>query len=168
MQSVHQCLSLLTIGLATLTEPAARQIAVETTKHAIPLATRQHVAVADSLNAASRRALLAPVFFVFNDANLRDEERSNLAAKVGVLKAHPILALRLTGYADERGTRRYNQMLGQRRAATVRNEIAVAGLPVSRIVIVSRGEDQLPCKEKSETCWSKCRRVEVALIALPK
>ena len=62
------------------------------------------------------------------------------------------------GHADSRGTNEYNLALGERRAEAVRNYMVSLGVPLDRMTIVSKGEEQPVCSEENEACWQQNRR----------
>jgi peptidoglycan-associated lipoprotein len=74
------------------------------------------------------------------------------------LKANANVKIRLEGNCDERGTREYNQALGQRRAASARKFLMDLGISGRRIALVSYGKEKPVCTESSETCWQQNRR----------
>jgi len=67
----------------------------------------------------------------------------------------------LQGNADERGTREYNLGLGERRSNAVSGALGAAGASTAQLNVVSYGEERPVCKDHSEDCWQKNRRVEV-------
>ncbi len=70
----------------------------------------------------------------------------------------------VTGHADERGTTDYNLALGQRRARTVQDILATAGVPISRTSIESFGEERPAASGFGEAVWARNRRVEITLL----
>ena len=67
----------------------------------------------------------------------------------------------LEGHADERGTREYNLALGQRRAETVADYLALNGINSSRITVKSYGEERPKETSQDEESFAKNRRVEI-------
>jgi peptidoglycan-associated lipoprotein len=66
--------------------------------------------------------------------------------------------LLIEGHCDDRGTSEYNLALGDRRAKAVRDYLAALGVRSARMEILSYGEEQPICLERSESCWTKNRR----------
>jgi len=99
-------------------------------------------------------------YFEFDQATLTSEARRNLDAQIARLKktSGPI---RLEGHADERGTREYNMALGERRANSVADYMAINGIARYRIETVSYGEERPVAFGQSEASYSKNRRVEL-------
>src|SRR5262249_19791587 len=64
----------------------------------------------------------------------------------------------IEGHCDSRGTNEYNLALGERRATATRDYLVSLGVPVARINIVSKGEEQPFCTEETEACWQQNRR----------
>ena len=74
------------------------------------------------------------------------------------LKANPKAKIRIEGNCDERGTKEYNQALGQRRAISAKKYLTDMGIAASRISLISYGKEKQICSEENETCWQKNRR----------
>lgn len=72
--------------------------------------------------------------------------------------------VKLEGNCDEWGSDEYNYALGLKRANSVKNEMINNGVDASRITMVSYGESNPVCSDKSEACWSQNRRVDFKLL----
>ena len=66
----------------------------------------------------------------------------------------------LEGHCDDRGTNEYNLALGEKRAKSARDYIVSAGVTKKRLDTISYGEEKPLCKEQTEDCWQKNRRVQ--------
>ena len=77
------------------------------------------------------------------------------------MKQNPAVELSLEGYADPRGTDKYNQKLSERRVKTVQDALVAGGVEAKRIRIGAQGEKNRNCNEDTEDCFQKNRRVEV-------
>jgi peptidoglycan-associated lipoprotein len=64
----------------------------------------------------------------------------------------------IEGHCDSRGSREYNVALGDRRAKGVAEYLSSLGIDQSRVLTVSKGEEDPFCKEENEACWSQNRR----------
>jgi peptidoglycan-associated lipoprotein len=115
--------------------------------------------------AAARSALTAPIFFDYDQAEIRTDARTTLESKLPVLTANPGLRLRIAGHTDSRGSDEYNLALGQRRASSVKAFLTERGIDATRIEIVSFGRERGTCTEEDESCWSKNRRAEFEVTA---
>lgn len=119
----------------------------------------------DSVVPPSRRAtLLEPVYFDYDQAELRDDTRAALEAKLAILTRYRGLRLRVAGHTDDRGADEYNLALGGRRAATVKRFFAERGVDAARIDVVSFGKERPTCDTDDETCWSRNRRAEFSVV----
>ncbi len=130
---------------------------------AAPYAGEQQEAGAQTSGEASERSAvsssgLQPIFFDFDKSFVRDDARRTMKANAEWLKAHPKAAVRIEGNCDERGTREYNQALGQRRATSAKKFLMDLGIPAKRITLLSYGKEKQVCTEGSEECWQKNRR----------
>lgn len=85
-------------------------------------------------------------------------------AEIMKQNAHWLLAnsgflVLIEGHSDYKGTRDGNLVVAERRARAAMDFLVKAGVPTTRIQIVSRGSDQPVCPEKTEACAAKNRRV---------
>ena len=103
---------------------------------------------------------LKPIYFDFNKSFIRDDAQATMKANAAWLKANPKTKVKIEGNCDERGTKEYNQALGQRRAASAKKYLAEMGIAVHRISLISYGKEKPVCNEHDETCWQKNRRDE--------
>ena len=101
---------------------------------------------------------LKPVYFDYDKSFVRDDQKDAIRADAAWLKAHPRAKITIEGNCDERGTREYNQALGQRRAASAKKYLTALGVAGSRISLISYGKEKPVCTESTETCWQKNRR----------
>jgi len=108
--------------------------------------------------AAAGEAGLQPVYFDFDKSFIRNDARSVMKANAEWLKANPKVKIKIEGNCDERGTKEYNQALGQRRAASAKKYLTDLGISGSRISLISYGKEKPICNEQSEECWQKNRR----------
>lgn len=123
-------------------------------------------AAAAARDAESMRATIATtVNYEFDKADLREDTRQALDAKIPILNANPALMIRIAGHTDSRGSGEYNLQLGQRRAAAARDYLAARGVAASRIELVSYGEERPACQAMDEACWSQNRRAEFEITA---
>jgi peptidoglycan-associated lipoprotein len=104
---------------------------------------------------------LSSIEFDFDDFDLDDVAQETLVFNAECLEQAPDLVIVLEGHADERGTPEYNLALGNERAAAVRRYLAHLGVDESRLKILSKGEEEPICADKSEDCWHQNRRVDL-------
>jgi peptidoglycan-associated lipoprotein len=115
--------------------------------------------------AATAPAGLQPVYFDFDQAFIEAGAGETMKANVEWLKAHPGIKVRIEGNCDERGTREYNQTLGQRRAASAKKYLTDMGISGQRILLLSYGKEKSTCTESSESCWQKNRRDDFTVVS---
>jgi peptidoglycan-associated lipoprotein len=108
--------------------------------------------------AAAADAGLKPIYFDFDQAFIRTDQRAVMTANAEWLKANSKVKVRIEGNCDDRGTREYNQALGQRRATSAKKYLVDMGISAKRISIISYGKEKPVCSESSEGCWQKNRR----------
>jgi len=101
---------------------------------------------------------LKDIFFDFDKATIRDDQRGELAADVVWLKANPAAKVVVEGHCDERGTAEYNLGLGERRAQAVRDALVAAGIEAGRIRTVSYGKERPFVPGHDESAWRFNRR----------
>ncbi len=149
------------------TPPAPRQEPPQPPPARIDTARPAPAVNTDSINAANRarEALLAKLYFDYDRAELRDDQRALLDEKIPVLRANPAVRIRIEGNADERGSDEYNIALGMRRAQTARKYLIDHGIDAGRLEISSNGEEHPVCQEHEESCWKQNRRDEFVIIA---
>ena len=108
--------------------------------------------------AAAGAAGLQPIYFDFDRSFIRDDARAAMKANAEYLKANPSVKIKIEGNCDERGTKEYNQALGQRRATSAKKYLTDMGISAKRISLISYGKEKPSCMEHTEDCWQKNRR----------
>lgn len=101
------------------------------------------------------------ILFEFDKSNIPQNEKAKVEDVVSFMKQNPNAELSLEGYADPRGTDKYNMRLSERRVKSVQAALVAAGVAGSRIRIGARGEKDRNCNQDTEDCFQKNRRVEV-------
>ena len=104
-----------------------------------------------------------PIFFDYENADIRPDQASRLRADASWLKEHPGIKFVIEGHADERGSEEYNLGLGDRRATTVKNFLINQGIPGTNVTTVSYGEERPVCREMNEECYGRNRRAAFVL-----
>ena len=130
------------------------------------IATANAAAATAARDAESMRATMAAtIHYDFDKADLRDDTKALLDAKIPILTANSGVTIRIAGHTDDRGSGEYNLQLGQRRAAAARDYLTARGVNTARVELVSYGEERPVCQEKNEGCWSQNRRAEFEITA---
>ena len=107
-----------------------------------------------------QKVLIEHVYFAFDKYNLTTENKekaTNNASKLSPLKADT--TVKVFGNTDEWGSDEYNYALGLKRANSVKDVLVSNGVSAN-ISLVSLGESNPVCTEKTKDCWAKNRRVE--------
>lgn len=80
------------------------------------------------------------VYFDYDKSALREDAKKILEQAVWTLKHNTDASILITGNCDIRGSEKYNEKLGRRRADAVQKFMIDNGIPESSIKIVSRGK----------------------------
>lgn len=118
---------------------------------------------ADTSSVSSDEAALRAIttfYFEFDSSELKPEAMRALDVHAKDLKAQGN-RVALEGHTDERGTREYNMALGERRAAAVQRYLALQGVSVSQLELISYGEEKAAVTGSNEEAWAQNRRVEL-------
>lgn len=96
--------------------------------------------------------VINPIYFDFNQSDIREDAEYDLEHIITVLKNHPEMVIRIESHTDSRGNKRYNRLLSDRRAKSTRNYILSRGISPERISsAIGYGEAQLlnECSDKN-------------------
>jgi peptidoglycan-associated lipoprotein len=107
---------------------------------------------------------LQPIYFDFNRSSVRDDAKSVMKKNAEWLKSNPNAKIRIQGNCDERGTKEYNQALGQRRSVDAKKYLTAMGVDSGRISILSFGKEKPVCTESAESCRQKNRRDDFLVV----
>ncbi len=100
-------------------------------------------------------------YFNFDSGLVLTEDLPSLASHAEFLRQNSGLKIRLSGHADERGTREYNMALGEIRAKAIEDVLTINGVPSEQIEVISYGEEAPLALSHNEDAWGKNRRVEL-------
>lgn len=109
-------------------------------------------------DAAFFEANIKDVFFDLDEYTIRADAKEVLDANVRALNERPGIRITIEGHCDERGSEKYNLVLGDKRANAVRDYLVSQGISASRIDTISYGEERNFCEESTEECWQLNRR----------
>lgn len=105
------------------------------------------------------------IYFGFGGYDLSSDMQGTVTFDANVLrKKLQSGKVKLEGNCDEFGTDEYNYALGLKRAKAVRDSLVSQGIGSGQIVIVSYGESNPQCREATDSCYSRNRRVDLHLI----
>jgi peptidoglycan-associated lipoprotein len=105
-----------------------------------------------------------PIYFDFDQSFIRSDAKEGMKANAEWMKANPKAKIRIEGNCDERGTKEYNQALGQRRASSAKKYLTDMGISAKRISLISFGKEKQVCGDQTEECWQKNRRDDFVVV----
>jgi peptidoglycan-associated lipoprotein len=160
-------------------EPAvdnkAQEAAASNAQEVEPVAT-ETVSTEDSMvNSASDanahmsmsdiESKLPTIYFAFDKFAIDSGMQDKIVAASELGKNEAVAySVKLEGNCDEWGSDEYNFALGLKRANAVKEAIVAEGIDASRIAMVSYGESNPVCTDKTKECWAKNRRVDFKLL----
>jgi peptidoglycan-associated lipoprotein len=113
----------------------------------------------------ARTALTSAIYFDYDRADITDEGKATLDAKLPLMNANPALRVRVAGHTDARGSDEYNLALGQRRASATKRYLVLQGVPANRIDVISYGEERPAAAGDDDSSYSQNRRAEFEILA---
>ena len=121
-------------------------------------------AVADTQNTARGMVVSLPdILFATDEATLKNDAKVVIAKLAGILLIMPDLNLRIEGHTDSTGSPDYNQVLSERRAASVRDFLAGEGISSQRMMSVGYGLTRPVGDNATAQGRAKNRRVEIVI-----
>ncbi|QCD44266.1 OmpA family protein [Campylobacter mucosalis] len=122
----------------------------------------------DRLNAliASIQGQVKNVYFDFDKFNVKADQQGVVSSNASLFNQADAQALsvKVEGNCDEWGTDEYNYALGLKRAKSVKDALVSNGVSADRIAVVSFGESNPVCSDKSKACDAQNRRVEFKVL----
>lgn len=103
---------------------------------------------------------MVSILFDFDKYDIRADMEAPLKSNANAVKNRSV---KLEGNCDEFGSDEYNFALGLKRANSVKTALVNAGMNADSITMVSLGEGNPVCLEKTQECWAKNRRVDFKL-----
>jgi outer membrane protein OmpA-like peptidoglycan-associated protein len=129
------------------------QLASERTDHAIELER-----VRDDL---LKLTLANEISFDFGSAAIKPAFKPTILKLAEVLRKYDRNEITIIGHTDAVGSDSYNQVLSERRAVAVREELSLLGVPQSRLRAIGRGEFEPRADNGTEAGRQLNRRVEI-------
>lgn len=112
----------------------------------------------EAIQKAKDNFLNEDIGFEFDSAILTPEAQEILKVKAEWLHNNANVKSTLEGHCDERGTLEYNLALGERRASSAKSFLVDLGIPASRLITISYGEERPVDPGQNEAAWAKNRR----------
>lgn len=110
--------------------------------------------------------IVADKHFDFDKATLKGD-LSVLKKVAERLKQDPNLTVLVVGHTDSKGTAKYNQVLGQKRANAVKNWLVKQGVKKQVITAISKGESQPVASNKTKAGRAENRRAVITINVAP-
>jgi peptidoglycan-associated lipoprotein len=129
----------------------------------VPVAPTAPAANADMGSEAAFHQNVQDIFFDYDSYDLRPDASTSVTKAASYLSAHPAIKVVIGGYCDDRGSAEYNLALGENRANAARTALTSAGVPASRLRVISYGKEKQFCTEETEACWQQNRRAQFSL-----
>ncbi|MGE5451156.1 MAG: peptidoglycan-associated lipoprotein Pal [Acidobacteriota bacterium] len=140
--------------------PAAPAPASPTTA-ATPSSAVTPVSIPEYLDPNSALSTNRSIYFDFDDFSIKSEFNPVIERHGQFLSAHPAVAVKVEGHADERGSAEYNLALGQKRAEAVAKALKIYGVKDAQVESISWGKEKPKASGHDESAWSQNRRADI-------
>jgi peptidoglycan-associated lipoprotein len=104
------------------------------------------------------------IYFGTDRSDISADAQATLRAQAKWLVANPNVRASVEGHADERGTREYNQALGERRAQAAKLFLMAQGVPENRLLTISWGKERPVATGSDESAWAQNRRAVTVVV----
>jgi outer membrane protein OmpA-like peptidoglycan-associated protein len=104
--------------------------------------------------------VLKGVRFRFSSADLTEGSKRVLDKEIEVLRSHPNLSVKIIGHTDSLGPAALNQVLSEKRAASVKAYLVSQGLDSARFISEGRGASEPIASNATASGRTRNRRVE--------
>lgn len=107
--------------------------------------------------------LKSDILFDTGKAELKPEARDNLKQMAAIMKKYPENVLTVKGYTDNTGPMEVNEVLSEKRAKSVKEQLVASGLPDPIIGTKGMGPSNPIADNSSLTGRKQNRRVEIEI-----
>ncbi|MFA7276129.1 MAG: OmpA family protein [Pseudobdellovibrionaceae bacterium] len=101
------------------------------------------------------------VFFDFDSSKVDDGGNNVVDSVATEIKKQTISAVKVVGYTDTSGSKKYNKRLSAKRANAVRDSLIARGVDPNLLVVDSKGEEELMVPTADEVREPANRRTEI-------
>ena len=119
----------------------------------------------NEMSMSTLESQMQSVHFNFDQFSLSSSMTDKLSdnAALATTKASSYM-VKIEGNCDEWGSDEYNYALGLKRANSAKAVLVEKGVSAERISMVSYGESNPVCNDKTRECWAENRRVDFKLL----
>jgi outer membrane protein OmpA-like peptidoglycan-associated protein len=110
-----------------------------------------------------RATFKGEAFFDYDSSELKPGAYAELERMADILNKYPQTTIEVGGHTDTRGSDEYNQVLSEKRAEAVKNELINNGVMARRIQAVGYGESRPISSDHAMN-----RRVEIIIVPIRK
>lgn len=111
-----------------------------------------------------KKYLLRYIYFPLDSWEITQSSQLALENLLILIRANPELNIHLIAHTDTRGPKQYNELLSLNRARACQDFLVKKGIPIQRIIIEGKGDQEpLIKEEKTEEDYQKNRRLEFIL-----
>jgi peptidoglycan-associated lipoprotein len=119
----------------------------------------------NDMNMAGLERQMKSIYFDFDKYVIRPDMQDNVKFNSKLAETYAKnYTVKLEGNCDEWGSDEYNYALGLKRANATKKDAVARGVAADRITMMSYGESNPVCSEKTRECWAKNRRVDFRLL----
>jgi OOP family OmpA-OmpF porin len=104
------------------------------------------------------------IYFALGSARLDPKSRLILDSIVDIIRRCPGLVIEVSGHTDSDGSESTNQVLSEKRAASVKSYLTSSGIETNRIVTVGYGESKPVVPNDTVENKLRNRRIEFAIV----
>jgi len=111
-----------------------------------------------------RNIIQLNIEFKYKSFELTEVSKEEVLMLADFLNANPSYDVKVFGYTDNKGSRRYNKKLSQKRADAIKKMLIKNSVLASRVKAIGMGEENPIADNDTEDGRAKNRRIEVELI----